>query len=132
MKINAITGYKTNFGYNYDKQQVQNPIQPEVNSKMVANSPVIPVGPQPLAGLISPQTPLPTIPVITSPIGGLITPPKRPNNPLPTVTPPIGGLITPPKRPTTIPQIPVVTAGLISPKKTEEIKKEIAKIQEKQ
>lgn len=131
MKIGAVTGYKTNFGYNNDKQQVQNPVQQEANSKMVVNSPVIPVGPQPLAGLISPQTPLPTIPVVTPPIGGLITPPKRPNNPLPTVTPPIGGLITPPKRPN-IPQIPVVTAGLISPEKTKEIKKEIAKTDKKQ
>ena len=122
MKIGAITSYNTNFGNNQDKK-TQNPIK----------NPLAPVGSQPLAGLISPKKPLPSPPVVTSPIGGLIgPPPKRPKNPHPAIPGPIGGLITPSPKRQNVPQIPVVTAGLISPKKPEEIKKEIAKIEEKQ
>ncbi len=87
---------------------------------------------QPLAGLISPQTPrppkLPTgIPIPTQPIGGLIKPPTKMPIPLPTVLPPLAGLI-PPSVPRN-PRIPLTTAGLVLPpeKKTTE---EEPKVQE--
>ncbi len=130
MKVNSIKGYQSNFGYNQvQNQQVAQPNQEQKIIQQVPN-----FSTQPLAGLVSPQKPKTPLPYPTSlpPVGGLITVPPFPKNPTPHAPGPLGGLISPPpitKLPT-LPDVPIVTAGLVSHPRDSKIKEHIEKIKE--
>ena len=130
MKVNSIKGYQSNFGYS----QVQNQQVPQQNQEQKIVQQLPNFSTQPLAGLVSPQKPKTPLPYPTSlpPVGGLITPPPVPKVPLPTTPGPLGGLISPPpstKLPT-FPDLPIVTAGLISHPRDNKLKEHILKIKE--